>query len=139
MDLPASHPHRSPTVRRINRRAALILPAVAIALATLLGLAASQTAQAAPAATPQPTYSLHDGYWVLRDFGVPGTEDQMRVLLLDTCGRMSNDQAAMLALQKQLSIPFPGNGGDIMAIASDVFCPQFGGALRTLAASEIGH
>lgn len=115
------------------RRTTLGLMA-AITLAALTGALAGSSA---PAATSAATYSLHDGYGVLHDFGVPGTEGQISGLLLTTCARMSTSQASMLALQKQLDGPYPGNGGDVMAIASDVYCPQFGPALSALARSEI--
>lgn len=129
--------HRSPAVRRIHRRAAVILTGTALLLATLMGAAAA--AQAGPA-SPQPTYTLHEGYGVLHDFGVPGNEAQISALLTDTCARMSTDQASMLAVQVQLSGLYPGQGGDVMGIASDVYCPQFRDPIMTLARSEIsGH
>lgn len=115
------------------RRIALGLMA-AITLAALTGALAGS---AAPAATSQAGYSLHVGYGVLHDFGVPGTEGQISGLLLDTCTRMNTSQSSMLALQERLEGPYPGNGGDVMAIASDVFCPEFGPALSALAKSEI--
>lgn len=115
------------------RRIALGLMA-AITLAALTGALAGS---AAPAATSAASYSLFDGWGVLHDFGVPGSEEQVSGLLLDTCSRMSTSQSSMLALQRRLEGPYPGNGGDVMAIASDVFCPQFGPTLSALAKSEI--
>lgn len=114
------------------RRIALGLMA-AITLTALTGVLAGS----APAATPQASYSLHVGYGVLHDFGVPGTESQVRDLLLNTCTRMSTSQSSLLALQISLDGPYPNNGGDVMAIASDVYCPEFGPALSALAKSEI--
>lgn len=131
--------NRSATVRRINRRAAAILTATAVALATVMGLLAipASAAGGPPAPPMRPVYDLTTGYWILHDWGVPGDQAQMTTLLVDTCNRMSNDVPTLTALQASLSrqyvTRFGGQGGNILAIASDTVCPQYQQGVADLA------
>jgi hypothetical protein len=109
-----------------------------VTAAVLLVAAMSLTASASAQSALPPTYTPHVGYAVLRDFGVPGTEPQILTLLRTTCAAMTPDQMTLRGLQGQLNAIYPGQGGDVMGVANDVYCPNFRQPLIELFTAEVG-